>query len=352
MTLQISVSQYPVYRWQCGIGAATTMIRAVYRVVRCSGSQARYFQSVLAALAMLLTLSDSVSAQTASASSLNEINNSAAASSGVSSAQASGGNANLDVNVVHEQNFHPAKELPPAPSGIAPGIPTPNIFQGLTLPSSAKGIETALTYFDACSPGAAHQVQKSGASGTTRVTFLAHEQYLEHAANNKSVAVEDVDIVFPREPGRYTCLGIMNVESHKKKAKKTFMFTVINDALRFVREHLEGYPNLNLLCTRASIAANIGIGTGGLSGALSPGVSDVNSGGLLRSLLGGITGGSGRTFPEAQIGLTCIVAANGGETVIDLARLNAGPIDYPRINGGNGGKTAKKAVGSSTLNNK
>ena len=327
------------------------MINTVDRDVRFSVSKARYAPPALAAL-LMLALSNSASAQTASASSLNEIDNTASASSGVSSAQASGGSANLDVSVVHEQNFHAAKAVPPAPSGIAPGLQTPNLFQSLTLPSSAKGIETALTYFDTCSPGAAEQVQKAGASGTTRVTFLAHEQYLEHAAHNRTVAIENVNIAFPHEPGRYTCLGIMNVESRKKKAKKTFMFTVINDALRFARDHLAGYPTVNLLCTRASIAANIGIGTGGLSGALSPGVSDVNSGGVLRTLLGGITGGSGRTFPEAQIGMTCIVAAMGGETVIDLARFNAGPVDYPRINGSNGGKTAGKALGSGTLNKK
>ena len=53
--------------------------------------------------------------------------------------------------------------------------------------------------------------------------------------------------------------------------------------------------------------------------ARTDGVALTGPGGLL----GGLTGSKGRTFPHTQLGVTCIVAAEGG-TPIDVSMLNRG----------------------------
>ncbi len=262
-----------------------------------------------------------------------------------------GGSANLNSNIkmVFEA---PRRDIMP-PTGLAPGIPIPQVFQAPTIPSAAKAIPLSLTYVNRCMPVASgedlEEVHTRGLSRNTEVVFLPHPNYMskgEVSEDGKRVGVGRVEINFPEATGNYNCLGIMSVVARKKRTDRVHMFGVMNDAQHFVKNKLSGFSNVELLCAQNAVGANIGFRSSGISGALSAGSSHLGqTSSTLGTLLGGITGLKSNTFPGVQIGMTCIVATTEGETEINISELNksfgamvAAPTPRYIVNGNGGGK--------------
>lgn len=310
-------------------------------------SAGAYSQATATADADALGIGVGISSASANPSSLSE------ASGG--SATAYGGTSSLSSEVNLNQVFEASRRSILPPSGLAPTVPIPQIFQAPTIPAAAKAIPLSLTYMNRCMPvasgGDLEEMHVRGLSKNTDVVFLPHPNYLttgEVSEDGKRIGVGSVRVVFPEETGNYTCLGIMSVAARKKRAGKVQMFGILNDAQHFVKNKLSGFPDVELLCAQTAVGANIGMRSGGLAGALSPGLTKLgNNSSVLLSLLGGITGTNSNTYPGVQLGMTCIVARAGGGTEINISELNksfgafvAAPVHYIPPTNGNGGKKA------------
>lgn len=233
--------------------------------------------------------------------------------------------ANTQQSAVNEIEFITRDSIPPSPSGMWQAVPIPQIFSSPTVPSSAKGIPLTMAYFRDCAPDMSgyvpDEIRGRGASRNTDVVFLPHRNLRDKATEGETVG--NVEVVFPSEADKFNCLGIINVNARKKRADRVQFFGLVNDGQLFLKENVSGFSDISMLCAKNSIGANIGMFSRGVGAAISPGLSDPSGSGTLATLLGGVSGQSARTFPNAQLGLTCLVVSSAdGETEIDISGLN------------------------------
>ncbi len=273
---------------------------------------------------------------------------------GVGNAQAIGGAASSELinstvavsnqSIVNRISMVNEDSIAPPPTGMWRDVPIPQIFSAPTIPNSAKGIPLSLAYFNECGANVAdyhpREHQGRGASRNTEIVFLPHRN-LEAKATEGAV-VDTVKVMFPDTAENVDCLGIINVMAREKRADRVHLFGLFNDGQRYLKENISGFEHVGMLCAENSIGANIGIKSRGIGAAISPGYSDPGSSGILATILGGLSGQSAKTFPDAQLGITCLVISEDGESSIDISYLNGGL--HPL--GLNGGKTGKDAYGS------
>jgi len=273
---------------------------------------------------------------------------------GIGNAQAIGGSASAELinstvantsqNIVNRINMVSEDFIAPPPTGIWRDVPIPQIFSSPTIPNSAKGITLSLAYFNECGANVAdyrpEEDHDRGASRYTDITFLPHRNLL--TKSTEGAVVDTVKVMFPESAQNVDCLGIINVRAREKKADRVHLFGLFNDGQRYLKENIVGFEHIGMLCAENSVGANIGIKSGGFGAAISPGHSNPGGSGILATILGGISGQSARTFPDAQLGITCLVVSEAGESSIDISYLNGGL--HPL--GINGGKTGRDAYGS------
>jgi len=233
--------------------------------------------------------------------------------------------ANSSQNAVNEVNIVTRDSIPPPPSGMWQAVPIPQIFSSPTVPSSAKGIPLTLAYFNECAPDMSgyvpDEIRGRGASRNTDVVFLPHRNLRDMATEGEVVG--QVEVMFPEEANKVNCLGIINVSARKKRADRVQFFGLVNDGQLFLKENVSGFSDVSMLCAKNAIGANIGMDSKGIGGAISPGLSDPSGSGTLTTLLGGLSGQAARTFPNAQLGLTClVVSTDDGGTEVDISALN------------------------------
>ena len=256
----------------------------------------------------------------ASAQSTSKVTNSGNSDS-KSKSSATGGNVSNTGNGNGSGNsfiVNNPKPLPPAPGVVTPNASAPTLFNQYGLPANAKGLDLALRFMRACPStyvkgSQLHEVREKGRSGLTNLIFTPHSNYAKYGNGKPIKESQVVEVPANAKVGeyRYMCLGLIQSEALASKASDVPIQTIMNDAVRFAGDELEGFDEIDLVyIPKESLSVNMGLNADGKGFGLSPGASGV-MGAVLGTLSLGISTNSGYTFPAAQLGGTFLVVAKG-----------------------------------------
>lgn len=198
----------------------------------------------------------------------------------------------------------------PAIPGV--GVPSPQVFTGgFGLPTNIVNIVSSLWLEQKCDPeytleSNTDQIKGRGVSKDTKIVFVPFPDYLAKRPAVANVTLKHVHTRFKEASAEYVCVGTIMVTAEKGDESDVDVNVARNDAMKFVRDRLQGYEEFFVISPDGSIGTGFGVGTTGsgwTAGLTTAGVLGNNPAlGILAGLASAVTSSKASTHQVGQIG--------------------------------------------------